>query len=124
MRRPITPALHSALDYASAAATAVAPRLLDMPPAAARACAAFVAAYTPMAALTDTPATLRRTVPLRAHRAVDRALPFVLPALPWVLGFARHRAARNFFLGLAAVTVVVALLTDWDDAGGRRSPRG
>ena len=122
MRRPISPALHSVLDYTSAAATAIAPRLLDMPPAAARACAAFVAAYTPMAALTDTPATLRRAVPLGTHHAVDRALPFVLPALPWLVGFARNRAARNFFLGLAAVTVVVTLLSDWDADGAVRLP--
>ena len=123
MRRPISPALHSMLDYSSAAAAAVAPRLLDMPPAAARACAAFVAGYTPMAALTDTPAAIGRTVPLHTHRAVDRALPFVLPALPWLLGFARHRGARNFFLGLAAVTVVVTLLTDWDADAARRPAR-
>jgi hypothetical protein len=31
-----------------------------------------------------------------------------------VLGFSRHRAARNLCFGLAAMTVVVAALTDWD----------
>ena len=123
MRRPISPALHSILDYSTAAATAIAPRLLDMPPAAARACNAFVAGYAPMAALTDTPATLRRSIPLETHHTVDRALPFVLPALPWLLGFAGHRRARNFFLGLAAITVVVTLLTDWDADAARRPAR-
>jgi hypothetical protein len=38
----------------------------------------------------------------------------LLPALPFVLGFGRDRAARNFFLGLAAVTVAVTMLTDWE----------
>jgi hypothetical protein len=41
-------------------------------------------------------------------------LAFVLPALPWLLGFSEHRRARNFFLALTAVTVVVTALTDWD----------
>jgi hypothetical protein len=37
----------------------------------------------------------------------------LIPALPWLLGFARDRRARNFFLGLAAITAIVTLLTDW-----------
>ncbi len=114
MQRPITPALHSALDYASAAVTAAAPRLFDMPPSAARACQMFVAGYTPMAALTDTPAALHRVIPFRTHGAVDKALILALPALPWILGFASHRASRNYFLALGAVTLLVTSLTDWD----------
>ena len=114
MQRPITPAFHSALDYASAAATAAAPHLLDMPPVAARACHAFVAGYTPMAALTDTPAALHRVIPFRTHGAVDKALVLALPALPWILGFADHRASRNYFLALGAVTLLVTSLTDWN----------
>jgi len=30
-----------------------------------------------------------------------------------VLGFAKHRPARNFFLGLTALTALTAALTDW-----------
>jgi hypothetical protein len=35
-----------------------------------------------------------------------------------VLGFAKHRGARNFFLGLTALTFVVASLTDWEKGQG------
>jgi hypothetical protein len=38
------------------------------------------------------------------------ALPFV----PWLLGFAQDRRARDFFLGLTALTAATALLTDWN----------
>ena len=41
------------------------------------------------------------------------------PISPWALGFARHRAARNFLFGLTAVTAVVAALTDWSGPGAR-----
>jgi hypothetical protein len=37
----------------------------------------------------------------------------LIPALPWLLGFARDRRARNFFLGLAAISAIVTALTDW-----------
>ncbi|MGE5925717.1 MAG: hypothetical protein ACM357_00055 [Gemmatimonadota bacterium] len=114
MQRPITPALHSALDYASAAVTAAAPRFFDMPRTASRACQAFVATYTPMAALSDTPGAVHRAIPFRTHGAIDKALIVALPALPWMLGFASHRASRNYFLALGAVTLLVTALTDWD----------
>lgn len=114
MRRPISPAMHSALDYTTAAATAVAPRLLGFPPAATRASRAFAGAYTPFAAMTRTPAAVKPKIPLRTHRNADMMMAMVLPALPWLLGFAEHKAARNFFLGLTAITVVATLLTDWD----------
>ena len=52
--------------------------------------------------------------PIKAHGAAEAAIGLALPALPFALGFARHRAARNFFFGLTALTFVVAALTDWD----------
>jgi hypothetical protein len=94
----------------------MAPQLFDMPRAATRACRTFAATYTPMAALTDTPAAVQRVIPFRAHGAVDTALIAVLPVLPWLLGFASHRASRNYFLALGAVTLVVTSLTDWGAA--------
>jgi hypothetical protein len=36
-----------------------------------------------------------------------------LPGMPRALGFAKHRRARNFFLGLTGLTFAVAALTDW-----------
>jgi hypothetical protein len=50
---------------------------------------------------------------------VDKALGLVIPALPWLLGFARDRRARNFFLALAGVTILVTALTDWNEEGAR-----
>jgi hypothetical protein len=45
---------------------------------------------------------------------VDKVLGVLLPAAPWILGFARDRRGRNLFLGLAAVSMVVTALTDWN----------
>jgi hypothetical protein len=114
MRKPISPAAHSAIDYPTTAAIAAAPRLFDFPPAARRACDVLAGGYAPFAALTRTPLGLKPTIPLKTHRNLDVALGFAIPALPWLLGFARHRAARNFFLGLTAITIVATLFTDWE----------
>jgi hypothetical protein len=114
MRKPISPKLHGVLDYATAATTAAMPLLSRVTRPAARTAEAWAAAYALLSALTDYPLALRRQVPFRAHGTIDRTLGLVLPALPWIIGFARDRRARNFFLALAGVSIVVTALTDWN----------
>jgi hypothetical protein len=117
MQKPITPRVHGMLDYATSAATAAAPALFAFPKPAAALCYALAGGYTGLSLLTDYPLGARRVVPFKGHGATEGVIGLALPALPWVLGFARHRAARNFVLGLTALTAVVAALTDWDGPG-------
>lgn len=60
---------------------------------------------------------MRHPITPRLHGVLDyttsAAIATVLPAMPWALGFAEHRAARNLCVGLTALTLVVAALTDW-----------
>lgn len=114
MKKPISPRTHGVLDYATAAATVVAPKLLDFPEPAARVCYALAGGYAGLSAFTDYPLSVKRAVPFKAHGAAEGVIGLALPALPWALGFAGHRAARAFFFGLTAVTAVVAALTDWN----------
>ena len=113
MRRPITPLVHGALDYATSAAVCTLPHALRFPPPARRLFDALAATYTGVAAFTNYPLSLRRAIPFRAHGASELAIAAALPAMPWALGFADHRAARNLCFGLTALTLVVAALTDW-----------
>lgn len=114
MRKPISPRLHGVLDYATVATLAAAPRLMHFPKRATRAADALAGSYGGLSALTDYPLAVRRTIPFKAHGVAEAASGLALPLLPWLLGFSEHKAARNFFLGLTAVTFVVAALTDWD----------
>ena len=113
MRKPITPFAHGILDYATSAAVAAAPRMLGFPSSAANACYALAASYTSLSAITDYPLAVKRVVPFKAHGVTEGVIGAFLPAVPWMLGFARNKAARNFFIGLAALTAVVAAATDW-----------
>lgn len=114
MQKPISPRVHGVLDYATVAATLAAPTLLRFPGSAARAAYALAGGYAALSAFTDYPLSVRRAVPFRAHGLAEGAVGAVLPVLPRVLGFSRHRGARGFFLGLTALTAVVAALTDWE----------
>ncbi|HEX6927408.1 MAG TPA: hypothetical protein VF167_18425 [Longimicrobiaceae bacterium] len=120
MNRPISPTVHGALDYSTMAAALAAPRVLDFPKSAALATYSLAASYLALSALTDYPPALKRAVPLRVHGATDVALGFALPLLPWVMGFAREHRARNFFLALTGVTMIVTALTDWQTQRRRR----
>jgi hypothetical protein len=114
-RKPITPTMHGVLDYATSAAVAVAPYALDFPKPAKRLCESLALGYTGLSALTNYPPSLKRAVPFKMHGAAELAIAAALPVMPWVLGFAHHKPARNLCFGLAAMTVVVAALTDWDN---------
>jgi hypothetical protein len=119
MDRPISPTMHGALDYSTIAATAVAPHLLDFPKEAAWAAYALAGGYLALSAFTDYPPAVKRAVPLKAHGAADVVMGLAVPALPWLLGFGGDRKARNFFLGLTAVTLAVTALTDWSPRRNR-----
>lgn len=122
MKKPISPRVHGMIDYATVATAAAVPALMDFPPQAARAAWALAGGYGGLSSVTDYPLSVKRAVPFKAHGATEAVIGMALPALPWILGFARHRAARNFFLGLTALTFVVAALTDWE-GDTRRGPR-
>jgi hypothetical protein len=113
MRKPISPRIHGVLDYATSATVAIAPRAMNFPPAAQRLFGSLAAGYTGLSAVTDYPLSVKRVAPFKVHGAAELAIAAVLPALPYVLGFSNHRAARNLCFGLTALTVVVAALTDW-----------
>ena len=114
MRKPITPRLHGILDYTTSATVAAAPPLFDMPRPATRLFETLAAGYTGLASVTNYPLSAKRMVPFKAHGATELAIAAVLPALPWLLGFSEHRAARNLCFALTGITLVVAALTDWD----------
>ena len=118
MRRPkpISPRIHGVLDYATSTAVAVAPRAMRFPKPARVLFESLAAGYTGLSAVTDYPLSVKRLAPFRVHGATELAIAAILPALPFALGFADHRAARNLCFGLTALTLIVAVLTDWDGA--------
>ena len=120
MPKPISPRAHGMIDYGTSAAVAAAPALMDVPRAARNLFESLATGYTGLASLTDYPLSLKRLVPFKVHGAAELAVAAILPAMPWLLGFANDRAARNMCIGLSAFTLVVSALTDWDQRNRSR----
>lgn len=114
MRKPIDGRMHGMVDYATVAATAAAPRALGFPREAEMLAYGLAAQYLGVSLMTDYPLALKKLLPFKLHGAAEVAIGAALPFLPWLLGFAENRRARNFFLGLTALTAAAALLTDWN----------
>ncbi len=114
MQKPINGRMHGMMDYATVAATAAAPRALGFPRQAENLAYGLAAGYLGLSLLTDYPLSARRMVPFKGHGATEVLLGMALPFLPRLLGFDDDRRARNFFLGLTALTAVTALMTDWN----------
>ena len=123
VQKPITPFAHGVIDYTTVLALASAPRLMKFPDSAANAAYALAFGYSALSAMTDYPLSAKKLVPFKGHGAAELAIGAVLPALPWVLGFSHHRAARNLFIGLAGFSMVVAMLTDWNKESERVARR-
>jgi hypothetical protein len=114
VRKPISPRVHGLLDYTTSGAVALAPRVVPMPKKAQRLFESLAAGYTGLSAVTDYPLGVKRVAPFKAHGAAELVIAAMLPAMPWVLGFADNKAARNLCFALTGLTLVVAALTDWE----------
>jgi hypothetical protein len=117
MKRPITPAMHGAIDYGMSTVLLAAPWLLRMSRKAALTFNAFGAAQAGVNALTNQPLAVRPLIPYKTHRTIDAvALPAHL-AVPLLTGVAREPKARMLWIGALAGMIGVILLTDWDANG-------
>jgi hypothetical protein len=114
VRHPISPRVHGVLDYTTSAAVAAAPMLFNFPKPARRLFESLAAGYTGLSSVTNHPLSAKRLVPFKAHGAAEAVIALALPAMPQLLGFSRHRAARSLCYGLTALTFIVAALTDWN----------
>lgn len=130
MQHPISPKTHGVIDYTTSSAIAMAPKALNLPKRAAAACYGLAAGYTALSMLTKYPAGAKKVVPFKGHGAAEVMIGAALPFVPRMLGLKhrrletrkQHEAKRNaqmLFAGLAAMTGVVALLTDWNSPQAR-----
>jgi len=123
MRKPITPFAHGVIDYVTVATVASAPKLMRLSGRAAATCYVLAGGYAMLSMLTDYPLAAKRAIPFKAHGIAEGAIGALLPAAPFLLDFAGQRRARNLCIGLAALTGVVAALTDWDKQSERVARR-
>jgi uncharacterized protein YbjT (DUF2867 family) len=109
---PISALLHGLVEYAAAALLIAAPFLFGFDSEAAQALAIVTGvAVIVLAATTDSPAGLSRTLPVGIHVVLDLALVAVLIASPFLFGFSHESSPTAFFIVLGVIHLLVTLGT-------------
>jgi hypothetical protein len=108
----LSPRAHGVVDYSSAALFVLAPTLFGFGGTPATLARALGIGYALFSLVTAYPLGVVRAVPFPVHVAFDWVLGILLLGAPWLLGFAENETARNFFVGMGVVSVVVTALTD------------
>ena len=108
----LSPRAHGVMDYLSAALFYLAPALFDFGGTPAIVSRVLAVGYLAFSLLTAYPLGLARVIQFRMHVAFDGVLALVLLAAPWLFGFSDVESARNFFLAMGVVSIVVVTLTD------------
>lgn len=109
----ISPRLHGVLDYLTVLTCLLAPSLFEFSRTPATISYALGVSYLLISLLTDYPLAAKRLIPFSIHGLVELVSAPLLFGAPWLLGFASEERARNFFVALALVTLVVWALTDF-----------
>ena len=108
----LSPRAHGVVDYSSAALFILAPTLFGFGGLPATLARTLGIGYALLSLMTAYPLGVVRAVPFPVHVALDWVLGVFLLAAPWLLGFADNESARNFFVGMGVISVIVTALTD------------
>ena len=113
MNKPISPRLHSIIDYGFLAGNLVLPRMIGASTATCRLFAGFGLVQGTLNALTVQPFAVKKVVPFPVHGLVEKSsLPVYLLA-PLVAKVHRDPRGRAYWIALGVILVAVYNLTDW-----------
>ena len=112
--KPISPRLHSLIDYGFAAGNLVLPSALGLGGRARGLFAGFGLVQGALNAATVQPYAVSKQVPFRLHGALERNSAPIYFGVPLLLGLQHEPRARAFWLAVGAALITVYNLTDWD----------
>lgn len=109
----ISPRVHGYLDYLTVALFLLAPTLLGMSQLPSMLAYAIAAIHLVVTLTSDFPFGAVKLIPFTVHGWIERIVGPSLIALPFIAGFANEGIARNFYIGIGLIIIVVGLLTDY-----------
>ena len=104
--------LHGLIEYAAGIFLIVAPFLFGYEDGLATGASIVLGvAILGVAAATDSPAGLNRTIPVKAHVALDLVVVALLIASPFLLGFSDEDTPTAVFIGLGVAHLLITIST-------------
>ena len=110
----ISPTLHGVLDYLTCGLFLTAPTIFDFTGTYATVCYILAAGYLLISLITNMPLGAFKVLPFWLHGRLELVSGAVFIASPWLFDFANENGtARNFFVAMGVVFLVVFLCTRW-----------
>ncbi len=109
----ITPCVHGYLDFLTVALFLLAPTLLGLSQIPAILAYAIAAIHLIVTLTSDFPFGVFKLIPFTIHGWIERLVGPSLIVLPFIAGFSNEETARNFYIGIGLVIIVVGILTDY-----------
>jgi hypothetical protein len=113
MRHPLSPRIHGYIDYAAVVVLALAPSLFGFSGLPATLCWGFAIALLGVSLLTAYPLGVAKVIPFPIHGGIEAVSAPLLVIAPFLLGFSRDLAARNFFMVAGIALGIVYLVTNY-----------
>ncbi len=109
---PVPLFLHGVLEYAVGVLFIVAPWLFGFDSGTAKAVSIVVGiVILVVAASTDSPTGLSRSIPIKSHVILDLVLAIALIAAPFLFGFSDETNPTAFFIVLGVVHLLLTIAT-------------
>ena len=114
MKKPVSPAMHSAIDYALGGALMTIPAAIGMNDKTAANYRKLAVGVSSLTAMTDTPAGIKKMVPLKVHQMMDAGLLAGLALATAAKGLRRDKKAMIFHLSVIGMLAMNYMLTDYN----------
>jgi hypothetical protein len=114
MTKPILARAHGVLDYAAAAVFLNAPMVFGFQHTIASRIAYWLTGiHLLLTACTDFPPGPFKWIPFRIHGVIELVAGLFVLVAPWIFGFSDQGPARNFFVAMGILLLIIVALSDY-----------
>lgn len=108
-----SPRTHGYLDFLTVAIFFLAPTFLGLSDIAAYLSYSLAVIHLIVTLVSDFPSGIAKVIPFYIHGWIERIVGPVLIMVPFVLDFDTDVVARNFYVVMGGIIIVVGALTDY-----------
>ena len=109
----ISPRIHGYLDFLTVFIFLLAPTLLGLGQLSAILAYSLPVVHLLVTLASDFPFGVVKLIPFTVHGWIERMVGPLLIAIPFILNFSNEEAARNFYIGMGIIIIVVGMLTNY-----------
>ena len=109
----ISPRIHGYLDFLTVFIFLLATTLLGLGQLSAMLAYGLAVVHLIVTLASDFPFGVVKLIPFTVHGWIERMVGPLLIAIPFILNFSTEEAARNFYIAMGIIIIVVGMLTDY-----------